>query len=83
MRLGRWNIAVGVCTKDSEADADVLRSKVLYGYGQYQDDWIKTCCPEEWRIKARTLVYMVCSPPSQQEKREEEKSSWLHSNPGD
>ena len=34
--------------------------KVLYTYGQYQDDWIKICCPEGWRIKARTLVYMVC-----------------------
>ena len=34
--------------------------KVVYAYGQYQDDWIKTCCPEEWRINARTLVYMVC-----------------------
>ncbi|KAL9068483.1 MAG: hypothetical protein Q9161_006131 [Pseudevernia consocians] len=32
--------------------------QVLYAYGQYQDEWIKSCCPENWRIKARTLVYM-------------------------
>ncbi|KAF6226973.1 hypothetical protein HO133_008414 [Letharia lupina] len=33
--------------------------QVLYAYGQYQDDWIKICCPEVWRIKTRTLVYMA------------------------
>ncbi|KAK0516333.1 hypothetical protein JMJ35_000936 [Cladonia borealis] len=32
--------------------------EVVYAYAQYQDDWVQICCPEEWRIKARTEVYM-------------------------
>lgn len=32
--------------------------QVLYAYGQYQDEWVRSCCAEGWRIKVRSLVYM-------------------------
>ena len=31
--------------------------QVAYAYAQYQDDWVKN--DDGWRIKYRTLVYMV------------------------
>ncbi|KAM0797088.1 hypothetical protein BDR22DRAFT_975616 [Usnea florida] len=36
----------------------VYYGQVVYAYGQYQDDWVRICCSDEWRIKNRTLVYM-------------------------
>ena len=32
--------------------------QVLYAYAQYQDEWIKV--GDQWRIKLRTLAYIVC-----------------------
>ncbi|KAL8789663.1 MAG: hypothetical protein Q9195_006716 [Heterodermia aff. obscurata] len=32
--------------------------QAVYAYAQYQDDWVRSCCPHEWRIKTRNQVYM-------------------------